>query len=280
MSQLSTPETRSLDSTVLASNSLEVRVIKRPDLLLWAAVFAMFSVPLVTLIDVPIARWFDREPFSTDFADAIELTRGYAHGTGVFFILLSVLLLTPEKRWLVPRIAAMTVGGGAVATILKMFVLREKPSQINLNFATLETAWRWQFDWTLNQVASFDAGTRAFPSGNMATATALTIGLCMVAPKGRWLFMLFCGFTVLQRLHSGSHFLSDVVGGAAAGLIWSYICLQPKLVGSLFDKMEPGNETERRRPIPAPFAELDPIAETEPAERTKPVEREPARRAA
>jgi len=280
MSQLSTPETRSLDSTVLASNSLEVRVIKRPDLLLWAAVFAMFSVPLVTLIDVPIARWFDREPFSTDFADAIELTRGYAHGTGVFFILLSVLLLTPEKRWLVPRIAAMTVGGGAVATILKMFVLREKPSQINLNFATLETAWRWQFDWTLNQVASFDAGTRAFPSGNMATATALTIGLCMVAPKGRWLFMLFCGFTVLQRLHSGSHFLSDVVGGAAAGLIWSYICLQPKLVGSLFDKMEPGNETERRRPIPAPFVELDSIAETEPAGRTKPAEREPARRAA
>ena len=280
MSQLSTPETRSLDSTVLASNSLEVRVIKRPDLLLWAAVFAMFSVPLVTLIDVPIARWFDREPFSTDFADAIELTRGYAHGTGVFFILLSVLLLTPEKRWLVPRIAAMTVGGGAVATILKMFVLREKPSQINLNFATLETAWRWQFDWTLNQVASFDAGTRAFPSGNMATATALTIGLCMVAPKGRWLFMLFCGFTVLQRLHSGSHFLSDVVGGAAAGLIWSYICLQPKLVGSLFDKMEPGNETERRRPIPAPVVELGLIAQTEPAERTKPVEREPARRAA
>jgi membrane-associated phospholipid phosphatase len=280
MSHLLTTEGRSLDSPPPQSNSLAISVIKRPDLLLWAAVFAIFSVPLVTLIDVPIARWFDRDPFSTDFADAIELTRGYAHGTGVFFILLSVLLLAPEKRWLIPRIAAMTCGGGAIATILKMFVLRPKPSQINLNFATLETAWLWRFDWTLNQVASFDAGTRAFPSGNMATAIALTIGLCMVAPKGRWLFVLFCGLTVLQRLHAGSHFLSDVVGGAAAGLIWSYICLHPKLVGSLFDKMEPENETARRRPKPAPFPEAEQPTGRNNLDQAEHVKRESARRAA
>jgi len=280
MSQLTTINSRSPESPEIPSHSLAAAVINRRGMLLWAAIFAMFSVPLVTLIDVPIARWFDRDPFSKDFADAIELTRGYAHGTGVFFILLAVMLLTPEKRWLIPRMATMTCGGGAIATVLKMFVLREKPSKLNLNFATLETAWRWQFDWTLNQVASFDAGTRAFPSGNMATAVALTIGLCVVAPRGRWLFMLFCGFTVLQRLHSGSHFLSDVVGGAAAGLIWSYICLHPKLVGSLFDKMEPGSETDRRRPIPAPFEEPVSVMETLPVERVKPVERQPSRRAA
>ncbi len=283
MSHLLTPDGQSQVSPQGDSagrNSFLDPIVKRPDLLLWAAVFAMFSVPLFTLIDVPIARWFDGEPFSSDFADAIELTRGYAHGTGVFFILLAVLLLAPEKRWLIPRIAAMTCGGGAVATILKMFVLRPKPSQINLDFATLETAWLWRFDWTLNQVASFDAGTRAFPSGNMATATALTIGLCIVAPKGRWLFMLFCGLTVLQRLHAGSHFLSDVVGGAAAGLIWSYVCLNPKLVGSLFDKMEPENESLRRRPHVVSFEDADSIAESEPSERSKPVERESSRRAA
>lgn len=221
-------------------------VVRRPSLLLWAAVFAMLSVPLATLIDVSLARWFDARPFAADFSDALELTRGYAHGSGVFFILLAVFLLAPEKRWLLPRIAAMTCGGGAIATLMKMFVLRPKPTQMNLDFATVETAWLWRFDWTLDQVASFDAGTRAFPSGNMATAVALTIGLCMVAPRGRWLFLVFCGFTVLQRMHGGSHFFSDVLGGAAAGLIWCYICLHPKLVGSLFDKMEPGGDEVRR----------------------------------
>lgn len=228
------------------SDSFTLRIVERPGLLLWAASIAMLSVPVVTLIDVPIARWFDRQPFPTDFSDALELTRGYAHGSGVFFILLSVFLLAPDKRWLIPRIAIMTCGGGAVATILKMFVLRPKPTQINLDFATVETAWLWRFDWTLDQVASFDASTRAFPSGNMATAVALTVGLCMVVPRGRWLFLLFCGLTVLQRLHGGSHFFSDVVGGAAAGFIWSYVCLHPKLLGSIFDKMEPQNEAPRR----------------------------------
>jgi membrane-associated phospholipid phosphatase len=230
----------------LKSDSLTFRVVERPGLLLWAAVFAMLLVPLATLIDVPIARWFDGKPFPNDFADALELTRGYAHGSGVFFILLSVFLLAPDKRWLLPRIAIMTCGGGAIATILKMFVLRPKPTQINMDFATVETAWLWRFDWTLDHVANFDAGTRAFPSGNMATAIALTIGLCLVAPKGRWLFLLFCGLTVLQRLHGGSHFFSDVIGGAAAGFIWSFVCLHPRLLGSLFDKMEPSGELHRR----------------------------------
>ncbi|MGV3484301.1 MAG: phosphatase PAP2 family protein [Planctomycetaceae bacterium] len=256
---------RSVISLPLAmqSDSAMLIVVRRPGLLLWGAMFAMLSVPLATLIDVPLARWFDGRPFPSDFSDALELTRGYAHGSGVFFILLAVLLLAPEKRWLLPRIAAMTCGGGAIATILKMFVLRPKPTQINLDFATVETAWLWRFDWTLDQVASFDAGTRAFPSGNMATALALTIGLCMVAPRGRWLFLLFCGFTVLQRMHGGSHFFSDVLGGAAAGLIWCYVCLHPKLVGSLFDKLEPGSEDNRRLPPMDRVADTQTSAESE-----------------
>jgi membrane-associated phospholipid phosphatase len=258
-------------SLPMPNNQQALSVLKRPGLLLWAAVCAFLSVPMATLVDIPVARWFDNSPFPTDFSDALELTRGYAHGSGVFFILLSVFLLSPDRRWSLPRIAAMTCGGGAVATIMKMFVLRPKPSQINLNFANVESAWLWRFDWTLDQVASFDAGTRAFPSGNMATAIALTIGLCMIAPRGRWLFITFCGLTVLQRMHGGSHFFSDVLGGAAAGLIWSYVCLHPKLVGSLFDKMEPGNEGNRRRP---------PLQEAEPPAPQQSVESPPVRRAA
>ncbi len=144
---------------------------------------AVLSVPVLTLIDIPVAHWFTDDPFSPDFSEAVDLTRGYAHGSGIFFIFLTIFLLAPERRWLIPRIAIMTCGGGAIATIMKMFVLRPKPSQINLEFANLDTAWLWRFDWALDQVANFDARTRAFPSGNVATAMALTLGLCLVAPR-------------------------------------------------------------------------------------------------
>jgi membrane-associated phospholipid phosphatase len=230
----------------LVNRSMSLDIQKRPGILLWAVVFAGFSVPLATLIDIPLARWFEFDPFPGDFVRTLELIRFYAHGSGVFFIFLSLFLLAPDRRSLLPRLVTMVAGASAVATIAKMFVLRLRPSQINLDLATVETAWWWRFDWSLEHVAMFDASSRSFPSGNMATAIALTIGLCLAAPRGRWLFVMFCGLTVLQRMQSGSHFFSDVIGGVASGLLWSYFCLHPKLLGSLFDKLESGDELPRR----------------------------------
>jgi membrane-associated phospholipid phosphatase len=230
----------------LVNREMSLDLQKRPGLLLWAVVFAAFSVPLATLIDIPLARWFQEDPLPGDFVRTLELIRFYAHGSGVFFIFLALFLLAPEKRSLLPRLVAMVAGASAISTISKMFVLRLRPSQINLELATVESAWWWRFDWSLEHVAMFDASARSFPSGNMATAVALTIGLCLATPRGRWLFTMFCGLTILQRLQSGSHFFSDVVGGAAFGLLWSYCCLHPKLLGSLFDKLEAAEESSRR----------------------------------
>jgi membrane-associated phospholipid phosphatase len=230
----------------LVNREMSLDLQKRPGLLLWAVVFAAFSVPLATLVDIPLARWFLEDPLPGDFVRTLELIRFYAHGSGVFFIFLAIFLLAPEKRSLLPRLVAMVAGASAVSTISKMFVLRLRPSQINLELATVESAWWWRFDWSLEHVAMFDASARSFPSGNMATAVALTIGLCLATPRGRWLFTMFCGLTIMQRLQSGAHFFSDVVGGAAFGLLWSYVCLHPKLLGTLFDKLEAAEEAPRR----------------------------------
>jgi membrane-associated phospholipid phosphatase len=147
-------------------------------------------------------------------------------------------------------LAALAIGAGAVATLAKMFVLRPRPTGLNLDVASIDSAWLWAFDWSLSQVAAFDASTRAFPSGNMATATALTVGLWMVLPKGRLLFATICAGTVMQRMVCGAHFPSDILGGAAFGLLWAYTCYHPKLLGNLFDKMQPEFEP-KRRPRPA-----------------------------
>lgn len=205
----------------------------------------MISVPMVTLIDIPLARWFSNNSLPREVTEALDLMRLFSHGWGVLLVLLAIGLFSPRHRWNMPRLSAIAMGAGAVSTLVKMFILRPRPSRLNLEISSYDTAWLWAFDGTLEQVAAFDASTRAFPSSNMATAVALTVGLWVLLPRGRWLFAIVCCGAIFQRLTSGSHFLSDLFGGAAVGLLWSYTCLHPRMLGSLFDKMEP--ETDRRR---------------------------------
>lgn len=216
--------------------------------LVWVAGITLLLVPMVTLIDVTIARAFANHPLHSEIISVLDLARVLSHGGGVFIVLVAVILMAPEKRWFVPRLAALAMGGGAVATLAKMFVLRPRPNGLNLQRGTLDSAWLWAFDWDWDHVATFDAGTRAFPSGSIATAIAFTVGLWVVLPRGRWLFAAMCCGAFLQRLHSGSHFLSDLIGGAAFGLLWAYVCFHPWLLGRVFDEMEPRKSQRQSAP--------------------------------
>ncbi len=242
---------RSLGSQTLTLHSSHTRAgltLFRPSTLLWMAGIAFLLVPILTLVDVQTARWFQSDPLPRELFDMLDFCRVYSHGSGVFMILLGLIMMAPNRRWYVPRLAALAMGGGAVATIMKMFVLRPRPAGLStLNSVTYDYAWLWEFDWRLSQIAFFDAETRAFPSGNVATAIALSVGLWMVLPRGKWLFFAICVGTILQRLSSGAHFVSDLFGGAGCGMIWAYACFHPKLLGNLFDKMEPETMPRRRR---------------------------------
>jgi membrane-associated phospholipid phosphatase len=223
-------------------------VFLRPSTLLWMAGISILMVPILTLVDVQTARWFASDRLPKELSDVLDLCRVYSHGSGVFMILLGLIMMAPTRRWYVPRLAVLAMGGGAIATITKMFVLRPRPDGIHkLENMSYDYAWLWEFDWALTQVATFENKTRAFPSGNVATAIALSVGLCMVLPRGKGLFIAICCGTILQRLSSGAHFVSDLFGGAACGLLWAYVCFHPRLLGSLFDKMEPETMPRRRR---------------------------------
>ena len=217
--------------------------------LMWLAGIALLLVPMVTLIDVPIARWFAANPLPNNVIVVLELSRVLSHGVGIFLVLVGMMMLAPRRRWQIPRLVALTMGAGAVATLAKMFVLRPRPNGLNLQSTAHESAWLWVFDWELDQVAAFDAGTRAFPSASIATAIAFTVGLWLVLPRGRWLFAGLCFGAFLQRLYCGSHFLSDLIGGAAFGLLWSYACFHPRLLGKVFDEMEPQSLARARPPV-------------------------------
>ena len=214
----------------------------RVSALLWFAGIMLLTVPMVTLVDVPVARWFATKPLPREFSDALDLMQVVSHGGGIAMILFAIFLMAPRRRWQLPRLATLAMGAGAVATLAKMFVLRPRPNGLNLDVARYDSAWLWAFDWNLSQVAAYDASTRAFPSGNVTTAVALTVGLWIALPRGRWLFAIICVGTILQRLNCEAHFASDLCGGVAFGLLWSYACMHPRLLGRVFDKMQPENQ--------------------------------------
>jgi len=159
----------------------------------------------------------------------------------VFVIVVAIMLFARRSRWRVPRLTTLAMGAGAVATLAKMVVLRPRPNSLVLDATTYDYAWVWSFDPTLQYIASFDAATRAFPSASLATATALTAGLWVIVPKARGVFVAFCIATMLQRLASGAHFVSDLFGSASVGLGWAWVCFHPRLLGRSFDKLESEN---------------------------------------
>lgn len=242
----------------------------RTSTLLWLAGIALLTVPMVTLVDVSVARWVAAHQPPREISDALDIMRIVSHGWGIFLVMAAIMLMAPTRRWHIPRLVALAMGGGAVATLAKMFVLRPRPNSMNLDIASYDSAWLWAFDWNLEHIAAFDASTRAFPSSNLATATALTVGLWLVLPRGRYLFaIVWCG-AFLQRLNCGSHYISDLFGGTAFGLLWSYTCLHPKLLGSLFDKMQPEEDRRQRYRRDEDNASSDPPTESD-SEETEPI---------
>lgn len=225
--------------------AMEATTLYRPITLVYMAAIMAMMVPVLTLIDAGVAAFFTTSPLPRDLDSTLELSLIFSHGTGVFLVLMTIMLLAPRMRWQVPRLATLALGGGAVATITKWFVLRPRPNSLDLAYFGNESAWLWAFDWDLSEIAAFDASTRAFPSANVVTATALTIGLWIMLPRGRILFATIWVGVLVERLHTGAHFVSDACGGIAIGLLWSFVCYHPKLMGTLFDRMAP--EPRRRR---------------------------------
>jgi undecaprenyl-diphosphatase len=60
---------------------------------------------------------------------------------------------------------------------------------------------------------------KSFPSGHAVTGFALAYVLSRAYPKASPLFYLLAIMIALSRVYLATHFLSDVVAGAAVGLL-------------------------------------------------------------
>jgi membrane-associated phospholipid phosphatase len=125
-------------------------------------------------------------------------------------LLLALLRQFPngEKMWVAYIIpVALTQ---VLTHMLKVTVGRVRPDVAETQFE-FHPLHRWVGDYS------------SFPSGHTSAATAMALLLSIYIPRFRWIFLSLAVVVGAQRIVSNAHWLSDVIGGAAIGLLAVWI---------------------------------------------------------
>ncbi len=216
-----------------------------PRRLAWLAIALAVAAALALAIDIPVARFCLENRVPGEIRRILSFAEVFAHGYGVFAILLTVWVLAPDSRRKLPRIAACAYLPGLVNTFLKIAVTRHRPHSLGLDglpsngLATFDgffAAVR-QANWE----ALIDRGMQSFTSGHATVAAGLAIGLSWLCPRGGWLFMVFAVLASLQRVASGAHFVSDILAGAALASAAGGILLGATASRRVFNRFECAN---------------------------------------
>lgn len=145
----------------------------------------------------------------------------FGHIVGVV-IASALVLLLGRKQWKAGMsLFCAGLFGGLAANCGKLFLGRVRPR--NFDFATLDshatiTGW-------LPFLSEGSAG-QSFPSAHTATAVAMAVFLGSLYPRARWFFFAMTLLVMAHRLHSGAHYPSDILTGAALGWLVALACLR------------------------------------------------------
>lgn len=198
---------------------------------LWTGLLFLMSI-LALAADCPLSAWCVHGHCPAALRKLFQLSEPFGHGIGVLMIALLIFQLDPLRRWGLPRVLLMSLGAGVLADAVKLLVARIRPRHLEFGGSVWDVFTGW-----LPLVSAGSKG-QSFPSGHAATAVGLAFALAALYPRGRWLFAALATLVACQRLEEGSHYLSDVLFGAAVGSLVATICLCYRPVARLFDRRE------------------------------------------
>ncbi len=203
------------DKTVRADFSASLSTSR-----LLVLVFACFVLSAIALaVDMPVMRWMDGHELPGDLRRLVHLSEVFGWGGTVWLIILTAGVLD-RRGWRVAiPLAVSSLGAGLAANGIKLLVGRLRPRAAD----DMVTIWD-SFVGFLPTMRSEWAGMsssalQSFPSAHAATAAGLALGLALSYPRGRWLFAFFALLAMFQRMYGLSHWCSDVLAGAALGLL-------------------------------------------------------------
>ncbi len=198
----------------------------------WLPLALLALAALTMAADCAIAQWFAARPYPRLLAELIEVCESFGNGLGVFVLALVIYQLDAERRWVLPRVLTASLGAGMAANGLKMLLARTRPRAFDFDGGVLATFGDWL------PLGRGGAVVQSFPSAHTATAVGLAVALAWLYPRGRWTFGALAVLVACQRMQSASHYLSDVLVGAAVGLIVARGCVESGWLAARFDRLE------------------------------------------
>jgi membrane-associated phospholipid phosphatase len=141
-------------------------------------------------------------------------------GKGESLVILSLVLLAvgyglKHSQWKAAGWQSLIAHGLAAATanILKHVIGRPRPKFMHAGNLELSPA--------------SGSGWDSFPSGHAAASFAVGTVLAMKFPRARWPILAVAAAIAASRIFRGSHYLTDVAGGAALGCFMGVIAAHP-----------------------------------------------------
>jgi len=177
----------------------------------WLIVIALSAatIGLALLADANVAFWIHTNT-SGGFRRFMRVVSRIGDWQGHFaagLILVAIAWLRRSKRWLRVFLAMLIACAlaGIVARVGKIAIGRPRPS------TTIEQPWNGP---------SLHSKSNAFPSGHTASSTAFFVTLLIAAGWRIGTPFLFIPLLIgLSRMMVAAHYLSDVIGGLAVGII-------------------------------------------------------------
>ena len=215
--------TRPADKGTVPPWLLTKRVFLVPALFLLLALIAL-------LVDCHISQW-SIDVCPSEVKRVLHFCELFGHGFGVLVIVVLIHQLDPGRRWAIPRVACAALAAGLAADVVKLLVERTRPYGFDLNNNVLES-----FGGLLPLIT--EAKYQSFPSAHTATAAGMAMVLTWLYPQGKRLFPVLAVLVGVQRLSCGAHYLSDVLAGAAVGIIIGTLFLRSSPISGRFDRWE------------------------------------------
>ena len=173
-------------------------------------------------VEASITQAIRVESLPGDLRRIIGLSEFFAHGFGVFVILMAIWTIAPMYRRRLPRLFACAYLPGLVVLLIKLSVGRYRPGAMDSANPVSGESWiGWFPGLTEESTAVLGYSIQSFPSGHAATAMGLAVGLSWLQPSGRWLFFFCAAMAAAQRVVYKAHWTSDVLIGCAIAIVIS-----------------------------------------------------------
>jgi membrane-associated phospholipid phosphatase len=168
-------------------------------------------------VDCAVSHWCVAGNCPRFVHSPLDVCAVFGHGVMAFVVLVAIYQLDPPRRRMLWWVLACVLLSGLAANGAKMLLARTRPCAFDFQGDVWTTFGGW---------LPLGGVSQSFPSGHTSTAAGLALPLMMLYPRGRRLFLLLVLLVACQRIDSGAHFLSDVLGGAAVGCLTVACCLR------------------------------------------------------